>query len=83
MGLRDLYRFWKLYRWYKGGGVSRMDWTRLKSRKLWMTIIGTACVTLAAAMGVEESIVKIIGSIWVTYLGGQAAVDLMAKRNGQ
>ena len=74
--------FWRLYRWYKGGGVERMDTSKLKSRKLWMTIAGSVLVTLLSALGVEEGTVELIAKLWLFYLGGQAAVDVMKAKNG-
>ena len=59
-----------------------MDTSKLKSRKLWMTIIGTVAVTVLSAMEVDESIVKSVIALFGLYLGGQSAVDLMAKKNG-
>ena len=50
---------------------------KLKSRKLWVTILATALVSLAEAIGIEleqESIVAIAGMV-IAYVTGQAIVD--------
>ena len=78
MSIRFYYNLWKLYRWYKGG-MKGMDTTKWKSRKLIMTLVGTVVVTLLNQAGVEESIVKTIGMIFVTYLGAQGVADVMAN----
>ena len=59
-----------------------MDTSKLKSRKLWMTIIGTVAVTVLAAMEVDDSIVKSVIALFGIYLGAQGVDDLMAKKNG-
>ena len=80
MSLRLYYKLWRIWRWTKG--VQIVDMERLKSRKLWITILGSLAVTVLVQIGAPESVVENVRWIVVTYLGGQAAVDLMAKRNG-
>jgi len=80
--LGELFQLWRVRRWLKSGGVDTLNTEKLKSRKLWLTILGSAGVTLLAQMGAPEYLVKLVGTIFVTYLGSQAAVDLMKAKNG-
>jgi len=79
MGLGEYYNLLRLWRWLKGG-CKGMDTSKLNSRKLWMTLIGTAIVTLLTYMETPEAIVKTVATIFLTYLGGQAAVDLFRTK---
>ena len=80
MGLFDnasaAWKAWKLYRWYKEGGLSCMDWSKLKSRKLWYLIIASLAVTILAVHGAPKEVLDSIAALAVTYLGVQSAVDL-------
>lgn len=66
----------KIYRWYTGGGIERMDWQRLGSRKLWATIAASLGVTAAHVTGAPSEAVAGIAFIGLNYLGAQTAVDL-------
>ena len=57
-----------------------MDTTPLKSRKLWMTIIGSAVITIMIAVGAPEYAVKTVGTIFITYLGAQGVADIMKPK---
>jgi len=81
MGLGEYYNLLRLWRWLKGG-CKGMDTSKMKSRKLWMTIILSVAVTVLAFSGVDPDIVKTIAALGITYLGAQAAVDVMKTRNG-
>ena len=56
-----------------------MDTSRLRSRKLWVTIIGSVVITLLSATGVESSIVDTVKWVLITYLGAQGLVDMSAN----
>ena len=78
----ELRHFWRIRKWLREGGIAKMDTSKLKSRKLWMTIIDTVAVTVLAAMEVDDSIVKSVIALFGIYLGAQGVDDLMAKKNG-
>ena len=61
-----------------------MDVSKLKSRKLWMTILGTASVTVLTWIGAPDFAIGAVSAMFLTYLGGQSAVDLFAdkRKNG-
>ena len=82
MNLKLIWKLASLYRWWKGG-MEGMDTERLKSRKLWVTILGSLAVTLLIQVGAPESVTDNIRWIVLTYLGGQSCVDLMAAKNGK
>ena len=80
--LGELRHLWRIRKWLKEGGISKLNTDKLGSRKLWMTIIGTILATVLSAMDVDPSIVKSIVALFGIYLGAQGVVDLTAKRNG-
>lgn len=49
---------------------------KLKSRKLWIAVIGAALVALATQLGFPQETVDNFVKVIMTYIGGQAAVDL-------
>ena len=73
-----LTKVWRLIRWWKGGREG-MDTSRLGSRKLWVTIIGSVVLTLLSVTGVEQNIVDTVKWVLITYLGAQGLVDLSAN----
>lgn len=80
--LGELVRLWRTRSWLKSGGIDKLDWMKLKSRKLWMTIIGSVVLTVLTAVGAPENIVDTLKWVLITYLGVQGAVDFSAARNG-
>lgn len=50
---------------------------KLKSRKLWVTVLATAMVTIAEAVGIDLSQDSLIAlaTIVIAYVAGQAVVD--------
>lgn len=50
---------------------------RLKSRKLWVTILALALVTIGGAVGVDLDAEQLDAVIWIVaaYLGGQGITD--------
>lgn len=48
---------------------------KLKSRKLWAAVIGSALTALLAQLGVPEHAVLAIAGIVVAYISGQSFVD--------
>jgi len=79
MGLGFMYNLWRTNRWAEGG-YKGVDTTPLKSRKLWMTIIGSAVITIMIAVGAPEFAVKAVGTIFITYLGAQGVADIMKPK---
>ena len=79
MGIRHTINLWRLNRWAEGG-FEGVDTSKLKSRKLWMTIIGSVLITLLIAMGAPEFAVKTIGTIFIAYLGAQGVADIMKPK---
>ena len=52
---------------------------KLKSRKLWITVLGAAITALAAALGLDPDLAaKIIGGLTATYVVSQGVVDAVA-----
>ena len=49
--------------------------SKLKSRKLWVTVLTSAFITLAAEFGIDEATVEQVVYIVVPYLIGQSAID--------
>ena len=78
----ELRHFWRIRKWLNEGGVDKLDITKLGSRKLWMTIIGSVVLTLLSVMEAPPDIISTLKWVLITYVGVQGAVDLTAKRNG-
>jgi len=53
-----------------------MDWSKLKSRKLWVTIAGCVGLTALAVHGAPPEVIASVALVAVTYLGAQSAVDV-------
>ena len=64
--------------WLKGGGVERLDTSRLSSRKLWVIIGTQLLVTLLAVMDVDLDVIKSVVALAGIYLGAQGGVDIAA-----
>jgi hypothetical protein len=47
----------------------------LKSKKLWVTVLGTALITLGTQLGFEAEQVNQVVNLLMTYLIGQSAID--------
>jgi len=52
-----------------------MNFNKLKSRKLWVTILGTALVPLGVQIGLPPETVHSVVAILVSYLLGQGIAD--------
>lgn len=48
---------------------------KLKSRKLWATVLGAALVTFGSAIGIPDSVSAKIIPLVIAYVGGQSVVD--------
>jgi hypothetical protein len=79
----EISQLWRIRKWLRKGGVARLNTEKLKSRKLWMTIIGSIVLTVMSAMEAPPDIINTLKWVLITYVGVQGAVDLTAKRNGQ
>jgi len=93
LGIGKLIDAYKAYRKVKPvADVLQREGTvdKLKSRKLWVTVIIAAIGALLAGIGLEadkaQPILDWLSTILMTYIGGQAVVDvttaIMAKKNG-
>lgn len=76
MSMLDIFKIWKLYNRIKLLKEDKVMQEKLKSRKLWVTVLTTALVTINSAVGLvpEDTMHWLIGFIG-TYLAGQSAVD--------
>lgn len=54
--------------------------TKLKSRKLWVTVLTAALITLSEQLGIDEATVEQLVYVVAPYLLGQAAVDMAETR---
>ena len=52
-----------------------MNLDKLKSRKLWVAVLGSALVTLGSQMGLPEDTVQSLVAILASYLIGQGIAD--------
>ena len=52
---------------------------KLKSRKLWVAVLGAALVALLNGLGLSSELVNQIVALLATYIGGQSLVDAFAK----
>ena len=73
--ISDGWKALKLWRWLKGGGLDRMEWERLKSRKLWYVIAASLLVTFMAVKGAPPEAIGAVMILAVNYLGIQTVVD--------
>lgn len=56
---------------------------KLKSRKLWVTIISAAALVAGQGFGLDQNLVSAIAKIAMVYILGQGAVDTAAAlKNG-
>jgi len=74
--ISELWKALKIWRWIKGGGLDRMEWSRLKSRTLWYTIAACLAITFMAVHGAPEVAIEAVTVLAVTYLGVQSVVDV-------
>ena len=53
--------------------------SKLKSRKLWATVVGTALAAFGSQLGLPEPITTKIVALIATYIVGQSVVDAAQK----
>ena len=63
--------------------LKTMDFAKLKSRKLWMTIAGSVLVTLGTAVGMQPEIVEKLVALIAAYVLGQGIADHGAQGGSQ
>ena len=73
---------YRIRKWLREGGLSKVDFSKLGSRKLWVTILLSVFVTVLHQMGLPENIINSIAQLGMAYLGAQGVVDIMKARNG-
>ncbi len=61
----------------------QMDFSKLKSRKLWATVIGGVIVTVGSAVGVSENVLHGLVAVVSAYVIGQGIADHGAKGRSQ
>lgn len=55
--------------------LKKMDTNKLKSRKLWVTVLGAALVTLGTELGMKLETVQSVVAVLAAYLVGQGLAD--------
>ena len=50
---------------------------KLKSRKLWVTIVSTALITVGQTLGIPQEVSSQIVALAVSYIVGQGVVDAL------
>lgn len=58
-----------------GRAYRQMNFEKLKSRKLWATVIGGAIVTLGEAVGISSAVSQNLVAIIAAYVVGQGIAD--------
>lgn len=58
---------------------------RMRSRKLWAFIVWAVLIALGLIMGktVTPELLQWFGTVTVIYIGGQSAIDTVAKLKGK
>ena len=71
----NLLHLWRMYRRVKKEGPAMFE--RLKSRKLWVFVVGAALTALNSALGspVPDEMMTNLLTLAGTYILGQGAVD--------
>jgi len=57
----------------------KLDISKLKSRKLWMTILTGALATLGTQLGLDPGLMDKLIYLGMTYIGAQAVFELYHK----
>lgn len=68
-------QLWKLYQISR-----RIDMEKLKSRKLWATIIGSLVMSVGVQIGLTEDQCQWIATIVTGYIVGQGIADAKAAK---
>ena len=57
-----------------------MDFSPIKSKKLWVTILGSALITIGSSIGIPESVATQIVGLVASYVIGQGIADFGKER---
>lgn len=68
LSLYDKYRLWRITQ-----NKTMID--KLKSRKLWATVIAGALATIGTNIGVSSDLINTLVQLVMVYVGSQAVVD--------
>jgi uncharacterized membrane protein len=62
--------------------INSVMFERLKSRKLWVAVLGAALLTLGQGIGLDADLLDKLITLAMTYIGAQGLVDTAAALKG-
>jgi len=66
---------WRLFRLWQKLRKDKTMLEKLKSRKLWITVLTGALTPILVTLGVDQELIEKVLLLAMTYIGGESVID--------